>query len=468
MQNLFLVALCLLANRVRAGDDVYCRDERNQKVEWFVMYKFPANGVNYTQVKRGFNTNGLQFAYFDANTKNLTYWNMSSETLYSQENPLAYTLAKLFARRKSPDIAYVTYNDQPYTGEEEPAKEPHGHHGKEYAHSKGILMADATSGMWLVHSTPQFPMKVHMGEFNMTRTARKNGQYFMCLTVPPTEVDEIAELLLIQSVIVNHKYGQESVIKKYPHLRALIKEKSIDPWTTVKIAAIKGINSTKFSAIAKPPRWKKDIYTHVVTEQAQSDIWVQSWRRQMFGWLYPVCDRKYSVKDVELLRFNFNSTSYLEYSYLNDHSKFAVAVNTSLFCFSSLNRGSTQFHRGGELLCRDNETVAGLFRRTVAKVEACDATDPSGNPRPPTVPGDAITTKKPWKWPTTSKRPPGAWTTRTPGNKPTKSVKPKPTRKPTKKPAVTKTTKKPTTKKTKQTKKPKLQKAQKTKKYKTQ
>uniref|UniRef100_V5H9Z3 Putative deoxyribonuclease ii n=1 Tax=Ixodes ricinus TaxID=34613 RepID=V5H9Z3_IXORI len=271
MQNLLLVALCLFANRVRAGDDVYCRDERNQKVEWSVMYKFPANGVNYSQVNRGFNKNGLQFAYFDSNTKDFNYWKMSPETIYSPKNPLAYTLKKLFDKPRSSKIAYVTYNDQPFTGEEEPANGPQGHHGKEYAHSKGILMADATSGMWLVHSTPQFPMKVHMGEFNMTRTARKNGQYFMCLTVPPTEVDAIAELLLIQSVIVNHGYGQESVVKKYPHLRALIKGKSIDPWTTVKIAAVKGINSTQFSAIAKPPRWKKDIYTHVVTEQAKSD-----------------------------------------------------------------------------------------------------------------------------------------------------------------------------------------------------
>uniref|UniRef100_A0A0K8R7Q0 Putative endonuclease n=1 Tax=Ixodes ricinus TaxID=34613 RepID=A0A0K8R7Q0_IXORI len=44
----------------------------------YVMYKFPANGVNYTQVKRGFNTNGLQFAYFDANTKNLSLFGTCS------------------------------------------------------------------------------------------------------------------------------------------------------------------------------------------------------------------------------------------------------------------------------------------------------------------------------------------------------------------------------------------------------
>uniref|UniRef100_A0A0K8R639 Putative endonuclease n=1 Tax=Ixodes ricinus TaxID=34613 RepID=A0A0K8R639_IXORI len=411
----------------------------------------------------GLQHNGLQFAYFDANTKNLTYWNMSSETLYSQENPLAYTLAKLFARRKSPDIAYVTYNDQPFTGEEEPAKEPHGHHGKEYAHSKGILMADATSGMWLVHSTPQFPVNVHMGEFNMTRTARKNGQYFMCLTIPAIEVDVIAELLLIQSVIVNHKYGPDRVVKKYPHLQALIRGKPIPPTTDVKIAPIKGINRTIFTAIAKPPRWKKDIYTHVITEQAKSDIWVQSWRRPMFGWLYPVCDRNYSVKDVELLRFNFNSTSYLEYSYLNDHSKFAVAVNTSLFCFSSLNRGSTQFQRGGELLCRYNESVAGLFRRTVAKVEACNATDPSGKPRPPTVPGGTTTTKKPRQRPTTSRKPFVTWTTRKPAIKPTKTRPTTPTRRTTTKPVTTKSTRKPTTIRTKKTAKPKTQKTIKTK-----
>uniref|UniRef100_A0A0K8RER2 Putative endonuclease n=1 Tax=Ixodes ricinus TaxID=34613 RepID=A0A0K8RER2_IXORI len=322
-----------------------------------------ANGVNYSQVNRGFNKNGLQFAYFDSNTKDFNYWKMSPETIYSPKNPLAYTLKKLFDKPRSSKIAYVTYNDQPFTGEEEPANGPKEHHGKEYAHSKGILMADDTSGMWLVHSTPQFPVDVHMGEFNMTRTARKNGQYFMCLTVPAGEVDAIAELLLIQSVIVNHKYGPDSLVKKYPHLRALIKEKPILPTSDVKIAAIKGIKGTKFTAIAKPPRWKKDVYTHVVTEEAKSDIWVQSWRRPMFGWLYPVCDRKYSVKDVEWLRFYFNKTSHLEYSYLNDHTKFAVAVNTSLFCFSSLNRGSTQFQRGGELLCRNNESVAGLFRK---------------------------------------------------------------------------------------------------------
>uniref|UniRef100_A0A0K8RBE0 Putative endonuclease n=1 Tax=Ixodes ricinus TaxID=34613 RepID=A0A0K8RBE0_IXORI len=463
MQNLFLVALCLLANRVRAGDDVYCRDERNQKVEWFVMYKFPVQGVNYVKVKRGFNTDGLQFAYFDSNTRNFSYWNMSSETLYSQSNPLAFTLKKLFEKQKSPNIAYATYNDQPFTGDDDDAKEPKVH-AKEYAHSKGILMADKTTGMWLVHSTPQFPVNVHMGQFNMTRTARKNGQYFMCVTVPFSEVDKIAELLLIQSVVVHHTHWVKALVSLYPHLRALIMRKRYSPpKTTVEIAKIKGINKTIFTAIAKPVRWEKDIYTHTITELAKSDIWVQSWRRPIFGWLYPVCDRTYSVKDVDKLRFNFNSTSYLEYSYLYDHSKFAVAVNTSLFCFSSLNRAKTQFKRGGELLCRENKDVAGLFRRTVAKVEACNATEPSGKPKPPTVPGGTTTTRKPWQKPTTPIKPPGKWTTTTPVNKPTKSRPTKATRRTTAKPASTKSSKRPTTTKTKKTRKPNIPKTNKKK-----
>lgn len=326
-------------------------------------------------------------------------------------------------------------------------------------------MADDTTGMWLVHSTPQFPVDVHMGQFNMTRTARKNGQYFMCVTVPASEVDRIAEFLLIQSVVVHHTHWVTKLTKLYPHLRALIMRKPYwPPKTTVEITKIKAINKTVFTAIAKPVLWEKDIYTHTITELAMSDIYVQSWRRPMFGWLYPVCDRTYSVKDVDRLRFNFNSTSYLEYSYLYDHSKFAVAVKTSLFCFSSLNRAKTQFKRGGELLCRENEDVAGLFRRTVVKVEACNATDPSGKPKPPTVPGGK-TTRKPWgQKPTTSEKPTRPWTTTTPVNKPTKSRRDKPTKRTTPKPESTRSSKKRTTTKAKRAPRPNPPKTNKTKK----
>ncbi|CAN8030148.1 unnamed protein product [Ixodes persulcatus] len=418
------------------------------------MYKFPANGVNYTQVKRGFNTNGLQFAYFDANTKNLSYWNMSSETLYSQENPLAFTLAKLFAKKKSSNIAYVTYNDQPFTGEEEPAKEPHGHRDKEYAHSKGILMADLSSGMWLVHSTPQFPVNVHMGEFNMTRTARKNGQYFMCLTVPATEVDEIDNLISFRQMKARARYVQTKAKRERWQGNVSTINSSTSPkkvW--YRIHKING----SYHAFKIPLLSRNGTCPDTLEEQA--DIF-----GERFEYIYPPSithSLKYNAKMLDML---LNSSRENNHVIHVCHGKFVLRV--SFICFSSLNVASTQFQRGGELLCRDNETVAGLFRRTVAKVEACDATDPSGNPRPPTAPGHTTTTKKPWRWTTTTKRPSGKWPTRAPGNKPTKPAKTKRTKKPTK-PEITRATRKPTTKKTKQTKKPKLQNVQKTKKTKT-
>lgn len=57
--------------------------------------------------------------------------------------------------------------------------------------SSGVLMVDRTdSGVWLLHSTPQFPYRRNRDNF-WPGSGQKNAQIFICVTFPYTEFQKI-------------------------------------------------------------------------------------------------------------------------------------------------------------------------------------------------------------------------------------------------------------------------------------
>jgi len=76
----------------------------------------------------------------------------------------------------------MVYNDETTNGKVSSTK----------GHSKGVIIADGTSGLWLVHSVPKFPQLPYQSNLYMyPKTAIRYGQSFLCISMSAEELDKV-------------------------------------------------------------------------------------------------------------------------------------------------------------------------------------------------------------------------------------------------------------------------------------
>lgn len=87
---------------------------------------------------------------------------------------------------------WVVYNDEPTNGKTT----------FDLGHSKGIVVADNSTGFWLVHSVPKFPQLPYQNNnsYSYPRTGIKFGQSFLCISMTTGELDKIGSYVLIKIV----------------------------------------------------------------------------------------------------------------------------------------------------------------------------------------------------------------------------------------------------------------------------
>ena len=61
----------------------------------------------------------------------------------------------------------------------------------------------------------------------------------------------------------------------------------------------------------------------------------------------------------------------LAFSEYNDHSKWAVGLESDWFCASDINRMTTQAARGGAADCFENAELATAMRNAVTSCDSC-------------------------------------------------------------------------------------------------
>jgi len=71
-------------------------------------------------------------------------------------------------------------------------------------HTKGIVVADNSSGFWLVHSVPKFPQLPYQNNNSYTypRTGVRYGQSFLCVSMLTKELDKVGKYL--QNIVSNY------------------------------------------------------------------------------------------------------------------------------------------------------------------------------------------------------------------------------------------------------------------------
>uniref|UniRef100_A0A0K8RG30 Putative endonuclease n=1 Tax=Ixodes ricinus TaxID=34613 RepID=A0A0K8RG30_IXORI len=98
------------SDSVKHKHHVHCKNHRNQNVDWFVVYKLPKMNKIKTTDSYYVTPDGEEIAYFDStmNTSHSPRWKQSRQSIYGEDNPVAYTLSPLFRRSKPTHHALTT------------------------------------------------------------------------------------------------------------------------------------------------------------------------------------------------------------------------------------------------------------------------------------------------------------------------------------------------------------------------
>ncbi|KAL4715674.1 hypothetical protein ACJJTC_006253 [Scirpophaga incertulas] len=399
-----------------------CRDENGEPVDWFYVYKLPRERNHLNPLVR----RGVAYMYLTP-SKLRNGWTMSELAIKDLKSMVGQTLSPLYQDK---NIISLIYNDQPPATEHQPdvlqsvaqrysqkkkvsarsqasmkkfkkfklgdkyyddydLAEMCKMHSKfmksrvESGHTKGVLLGDKFSSLWLVHSVPRFPPVPDTQSFNTTTydyptTGLKYGQTFLCMSIQTSTVNQIATQLKYNEPLISYYHIPQDIENELPNLVDVVHNKTVDTSPWYHIESFETLVGRKFLSFAKSAMFNDDLYSGLVAEVLQSDLLVESWSNGP-GTLDSECTRNFQVRNIERLKFPMAKMSFTSHS---DHSKWTVAVAHKMHnsqdtkvadywvCVGDINRALPQESRGGGTVCTSGPILWGNFAHLIETVQA--------------------------------------------------------------------------------------------------
>ncbi|KAJ8039056.1 Deoxyribonuclease-2 [Holothuria leucospilota] len=320
---------------------VRCKDMNGHDVDWYYVYKLP----RISSHKNPLIKSGVAFFYLDNFQQTFQLSNTSMEDL---SQPIAQTLQQIY---NSPSkIAHVMYNDQP----------PGGREQIDWGHTKGVVAYDAKDGFWLMHTVPWFPRN---DTYEWPEKAKHYGQTAVCVSLKSSEMETVAKQMQCTRPYV---YSNHTTDLFHSVFENVVKGLFGKCPSGSQIVQLQSLGMQNFTHYAKSKTYGKDIYFDLIAQDLKSDLLVETWRRSTA--LPSNCSLPFHVNNIWALWF----PSTAKFTYGKDHSKWAITSNErQIICMGDINRMSTQFKRGGGVLCSHLPSVWQQFNDTVADVEPC-------------------------------------------------------------------------------------------------
>jgi deoxyribonuclease-2 len=155
------------------ADQIGCRDEDGNLVDWFYIYKLPKI--------EGKSETGLKYLFV---TSSSSEWTMSQKLMNDSSSMVGKTFEEIYRDRKDNKIKLL-YNDEPPTGT---ADEVRGH-------TKGVVVANDISGFWMIHSVPKFPSEIEKGAYDFPESGRTCGQSSLCISMTGDQIWKVGKQL---------------------------------------------------------------------------------------------------------------------------------------------------------------------------------------------------------------------------------------------------------------------------------
>ncbi|XP_067942334.1 plancitoxin-1-like [Watersipora subatra] len=340
---------------------ITCRDDNNQPVEWFVVYKLPCHYHSGSDSKC---TPFPPHLYVDSSD---TRMELSKLTLNDSKQSLDYTLQQAYSKHNATDVGYIMYNDEKPIEAGGGITESHGH-------TKGVTIFDKDSGIWLLHSVPKYPPPTN-GTYNFASNGMLYGQTFLCVQLSgPKDVSNVGQQLLYNEPWIYDSNLPPALKALYPVMVDVIAQVRMKQVSN--IVKLGDLASMQFISFAKNRHFKADLYGELVAPTLKCNLGAETWQHSPGKNIPSYCNQTYTVQNVQSIAsesFGFRFKTYF------DHSKFAICkgdsdLSASYLCIGDINRQTHQMVRGGGTVCFADQRVHDQFWSLIDEVEPC----PSG------------------------------------------------------------------------------------------
>uniref|UniRef100_A0A2S2NYX8 Cell-death-related nuclease 7 n=1 Tax=Schizaphis graminum TaxID=13262 RepID=A0A2S2NYX8_SCHGA len=262
---------------------------------------------------------------------------------------------------------WIVYNDEPTNGPTTFTK----------GHSKGTVIADNSSGLWLVHSVPIFPQLPYQNNNSYTypKTGVKYGQSFLCMSMTAEELDKVGNQLIKNEVLVYGSHFGGDLKSTYPGLyNATLPHKTPRVKNDeARLQPLRSAEGVEFLSISKNRHFGKDLYEDLITQMAHSNVYTETWLNSPDA-LNSSCSGHYKTMNIESLAMkNIKGLNNVWYKSSLDHSKWVMTGKSSVHwtCIGDINRAKQQKKRGGGTVCIKLMSVWNQYKRLVSSIEKC-------------------------------------------------------------------------------------------------
>ena len=300
------------------------------------------------------------------------------------------TVLPLYDPAVNSTLGYVMWNDAP-PGDYSP--------GSYYAHSKGVLATDGTSGFWLTHSMPNwpdFPADGSPGVF----PSDKYAQSMACVSVTTATINAISDTMRVNYPYVFAHNMPDDLSDQLNWMVALIaRDKVADTNETVAGAPITTLAGVPYEQFAKSAKWGEDVWDDLIAPYYETPMYVETWISGSGGAMSSMC---YNSTNPAIEKINEEYDVYQvnqilmpdgdNWSNTQDHSKWGVAKSTeqgnnqifysTAVCIGDMNRMCSQEKRGGGALCTQNAGLLKAFTDIIVGTETCYLKDPCSTSSP--------------------------------------------------------------------------------------
>lgn len=334
------------------AETLSCYGDSGRPVDWFVVYKLPANSGSGDKPWKG-----LMYKYMDQNSEG---WQDGVGHIDSKDGAVGLTLQPLYQKNSS-QLAFLLYNDQP-------PKSSSAQDSSSRGHTKGVLLLDQEGGFWLVHSVPRFPSPASSGAYSWPPNARTYGQTLLCVSLPFSQFPGIGkQLTYTYPLVYDHKL-EGIFAQKLPDLEEVTKGYHVlrEPWNSSVILTSRA--GTTFQSFAKFGKFGDDLYSGWLAAALGTNLQVQFWPNSP-GILPSNCSGTHKILDVT--KTGFPGPSGPTFNATEDHSKWCVAPEGPWVCVGDMNRNKRETHRGGGTLCTQVPALWKAFRSLVKACKPC-------------------------------------------------------------------------------------------------
>lgn len=340
-----IIILSLIVLNFSATIDKTCKDPNGKEVDWYAVFLLPQSSDP---------KNELVYGYFGEKSTDIEYF------IYDDANFPPNRVTELAMSDKN-DFNFFFWNDDKTCKDDTEAQPA----PQTKAHSKGELIMDKNSGVYLLHSLPRFPSRKKDGTIfkELPSNAGIYGQSFLCITTSNETSNKIVQILNYINISNNLSVSKDRVNKDNEWIKKLIMNVYSSTYPKSLTASIESLKGTNFTFFSKSHRHNYVPYDDTLRQAYNTSFFVRTWSRPSLS--PSVCDKN---KIINIYEVDFQGRSFGKHQ---EHSKWAVSRTKNICCFGDVNHVASQAKRGGSIVCFENKKLAEILRNTIVEKDVC-------------------------------------------------------------------------------------------------